>query len=104
MKQKILFVPLFIIATLLVSFQHHGLQAAQKKLASNTTIPILKVNINKASAQEIADVLVGVGLNKAKTIIEYRSKNGSFKQPDDLLKIKGIGPATLKKNRDKLIL
>ncbi len=55
------------------------------------------VNINKASAEQIADALNGIGMAKAQAIVEYRKKNGKFKQPSDITKVKGIGPATFAK-------
>jgi competence protein ComEA len=55
------------------------------------------VNINKASAQEIADALKGIGMAKAQAIVEYRKKNGKFKKPEDVIKVKGVGPATFAK-------
>ncbi|MDJ0654815.1 MAG: helix-hairpin-helix domain-containing protein [Xanthomonadales bacterium] len=57
------------------------------------------VNINKASAQQIAESLDGVGLSKAQAIVEYRNRNGSFKHPDELVNVKGIGLSTLDRNR-----
>ena len=55
------------------------------------------VNINKASAKQIADALKGIGMAKAQAIVEYRKKNGKFKKPGDIVKVKGIGPATFAK-------
>ncbi len=54
------------------------------------------LNVNKASAREF-EKLPGLGPTKAKAITEYRKKNGPFKTSADLLKVKGIGEATLKK-------
>ncbi len=48
--------------------------------------------------------MTGVGINKANVIVEYREKMGEFKTLEDILQVKGIGPATLKKNRHKLRL
>lgn len=56
------------------------------------------VNINKASAAELADSLNGVGMKKAEAIIKYRKTHGSFKKPADLAKVKGIGEKTVEKN------
>ncbi len=55
-------------------------------------------DINTASATEIEKNLDGIGPVKAKSIVKHRGKNGKFKSTDDLLKVDGIGPATVKKN------
>ena len=62
------------------------------------------VNINTASAEEIADGLDGVGLNKAEAIISYRDQHGPFQHPDELVNVKGIGLSTVDKNRDNIML
>ncbi len=62
------------------------------------------VNINQADELGLSAALIGVGPAKAKAIIEYRKQNGAFKRIDDLVLVKGIGPATLEKNRDRLRL
>ena len=56
------------------------------------------VNINTATQADL-ETLNGIGPAKAKAIVEYRKKNGAFKSPDELEKVKGIGPAILKKVR-----
>lgn len=48
-----------------------------------------KVNINTATEAEL-DTLPGVGKETAKTIIEFRNKNGDFKDIKDIMKIPGI--------------
>lgn len=61
-----------------------------------------KVNLNTADAATLARDLLGIGQVKAQAIVEYRTVNGAFASVDDLLEVKGIGAATLEKNRDKL--
>ncbi len=63
-----------------------------------------KVNINKANAETIAEVLNGVGKKKADAIIAYRKQHGSFKSINELLEVKGIGESTLQKNKGKIVL
>ena len=58
-----------------------------------------EVNINTADAETIAAELNGVGLSKAKAIVEYRTKHGPFRSVDDLSLVKGIGERTVDKNR-----
>lgn len=62
------------------------------------------VNINQASAAELADLLSGVGEKKAQAIVDYRSENGDFSNTDDLVNVKGIGPALVEKNRSRIQL
>ena len=57
------------------------------------------VNINTADAGTIAAELNGVGLAKAKAIVEYRKKHGPFRSADDLSLVKGIGDRTVEINR-----
>lgn len=61
-----------------------------------------RVDINAANAAELATAMVGIGQSKAEAIVEYREENGPFKSVDDLVLVKGIGPATIAKNRDKV--
>ena len=57
------------------------------------------VNVNSADAESIAAELKGVGLAKAKAIVEYRKKHGPFRSAEDLTLVKGIGERTLELNK-----
>ena len=72
--------------------------------ASSTKKDNTPININQASELDLAVALLGIGPAKAKAIIEYRKQNGAFKRVEDLMLVKGIGNATLEKNRDRLRL
>lgn len=54
----------------------------------------ISININTATAIEL-EQLAGVGPSTAKAIIAFREKNGAFKTVEDLLNVRGIGPAKL---------
>jgi comEA protein len=58
----------------------------------------LMVNINKSSKEELKN-LKGIGDTRAQDILDYRKKNGDFKSVDELEKVKGIGPGTMKQIR-----
>jgi competence protein ComEA len=60
------------------------------------------LDINTATEAQLADVMDGVGKVKAEAIVQDRDKNGKFKSVDDLERVKGIGKATIEKNRDKI--
>ena len=52
-----------------------------------------KVNINSADASQLA-LLPRVGPSVAQRILEFRKENGPFKNPDDLMLVRGIGEKT----------
>ncbi len=64
-------------------------------------VAIAAVNINTATKEELTS-LKGIGEKRAQDIIDYRTKNGPFKSVDDLQKVPGIGPGTMKQIRSEL--
>lgn len=62
------------------------------------------VNVNTASAEEISESLKGIGLSKARLIVDYREANGSFLHVDELVNVKGIGVKTIDNNRGMILL
>lgn len=62
------------------------------------------VDINSADAKTLARELDGIGLARAQAIVEYREKNGPFKDAADLSKVKGIGMKVVEANRDNIRL
>ncbi|MCW8889875.1 MAG: helix-hairpin-helix domain-containing protein [Sedimenticola sp.] len=63
-----------------------------------------QVNINSATAEEIATELKGVGESKAAAIVAYRLEHGLFKTADDLVMVKGIGQKTVEANRENILI
>lgn len=59
------------------------------------------VDINTAPASRLTD-LPGIGPGKAQAIIAYREAKGSFKKPEDLKKVKGIGEKTYDRLKSKI--
>lgn len=80
-------------------------QAAPDNAVTQTTeeAPVGLVNINTASASEL-DTLPGIGPSYAKAIIDYRTKNGPFIRLEDIQQVKGIGPKTFEKLKNKITL
>lgn len=63
----------------------------------------IKVNINSADETELMS-LPGIGQAKAKSIIEYRKKNGSFETIDDLMNISGIKEVLFAQIKDLVVV
>jgi competence protein ComEA len=59
--------------------------------------------MNTAGLMEI-EALPYLGIERAKDIIEYRDKNGPFKDLEELTNISGIGPKTLEKLKPLITL
>lgn len=76
-----------------------SLAVAQTGLAEDLTI-----DINTASAEQLAEALNGVGPAKSEAIVTYREQNGEFEHIDELVNVRGIGLRTVDKNRDLIEL
>ena len=58
-----------------------------------------KIDINRAEPW-LLQALPGIGEAKAQAIVAYRHEHGPFRTTEDLVKVSGIGPATLERIRD----
>ena len=63
----------------------------------------VKVNINTATVEELK-TLKGIGEKKAEAIIEYRKQNGSFKNKEELMKVRGIGKKLYEPFQERVIV
>ena len=89
---------LFEAATLAMRREEHDsstTEAIQSLLSGGV------VNINTAS-KEALETLPRIGPAMADRIIAYRSSEGPFGSVDELVAVKGIGPKTLEKLRDRV--
>ena len=59
------------------------------------------ININTADLNTLQSI-PGIGIAKAKAIIDYRSVNGNFQSIEDLTKISGISAKLLEQIREML--
>ncbi|MEY2923846.1 MAG: hypothetical protein RLZZ337_386 [Bacteroidota bacterium] len=74
-------------------YQHDVAQDKLKTSLDNTVLFAVNkvgVNVNTAS-KHLLQYVSGLGPKLAKNIVEHRSKNGPFRQREELLKIKGLG-------------
>lgn len=63
-----------------------------------------RVDINTANADQMANILVGIGPSKAQAIVNYRQEFGRFEDVEELINVRGIGLRTVDQNRDRLSL
>ena len=89
------------IVAVLLAFSPLGLAVEAQP---DSTQQIQMLDINSADAAAIAAALDGVGLTKAREIVAYREMFGSFHSLEELADVKGIGVATVEKNRQRIIV
>jgi len=59
------------------------------------------ININTADEAQLVQI-TGIGQTRARSIIEYRQKNGRFNRIEDIQKVSGIGEASFDKMKDMI--
>ena len=87
-----------------LSVNSYAAKAEPAPTASAAVVLAAPVNLNSADVETLTRELKGIGKTKAKAIVEYREAHGPFGSVDELLEVKGIGAATLEKNRANLSL
>ncbi len=92
-------------SALMMSVTPAQAQTTQPTAAQQAAVTVQnQVNINTADAETLALALDGVGMAKAQDIIAHREQHGSFKTVDDLQNVRGIGKATLERNRERIVV
>jgi competence protein ComEA len=74
-------------------------EAVTDVAAGAADVPAGPVDLNTATLEQL-DALPGIGPSTAKAIIDERQRRGGFRSVDDLLDVRGIGPAKLDAIRD----
>jgi len=75
-----------------------------EEVPSEVTEAKTRVDINTADAATLALALDGIGMAKAEEIVAHREQHGVFTSVEQLADVKGIGAATIARNRDKIIV
>lgn len=76
-------------------------QSANKSSNTAENSGKILININTAGEAELVQI-TGIGQTRARSIIEYRQKNGPFNKIEDIQKVSGIGAASFAKMKDMI--
>ncbi len=68
-----------------------------------STSALAAIDLNTATQSEL-ETIKGIGPAKAKDIVEYRQKNGAFKNLAALAAVKGFGKASIAKFKNELVV
>ena len=63
-----------------------------------------RLNINQATAKQIAEAIKGIGIATARSIVKRREVKGPYQSLDELAEVSGVGKSTIDKHRDLLTL
>jgi competence ComEA-like helix-hairpin-helix protein len=91
-------------AVIIIGFSLLEMASSQTKPSTkspNLSRILAKIDLNKATAEELGK-FPGLNAELGKAIVEYRSKSGPFKTPEDLLKVKGMTKEILNKIKPKV--
>ncbi|NDV89763.1 competence protein [Alteromonas sp. 345S023] len=70
---------------------------------NSTSAVASQIDLNTATVTELQR-LPGVGISKAKAIVEYRDTKGPFVEVAELTEVKGIGDKMLRKIEDRVFV
>jgi len=94
MRALIMFLAVFAMAAIPAAAQQATAEKPAKPAAAApvkpSAAPAAIVNLNTATQAQL-ESLPGLGPKVAERILEYREKNGKFKNVEDLMNVKGIG-------------
>ncbi|HEX9400240.1 MAG TPA: helix-hairpin-helix domain-containing protein [Anaeromyxobacter sp.] len=80
-----------------------ALLAAAPALAAKKGLPSgERMDLNRATVAELMR-LPGLGEKKAQAIVAFRQKQ-PFRRPEDVMKVKGLGPAWFQKVKGNLVV
>ncbi len=80
-----------------------ALVAATPALAAKRSLPQgEKLDLNRATVSELMR-LPGLGEKKAQAIVAHRQK-APFRRPEEVMKVKGLGPAWFQKVKGNLVV
>jgi competence ComEA-like helix-hairpin-helix protein len=82
-------------AQLLLSPTLDPLAEPLSQMGSEAGLSSQRVDVNRASVAELTK-LPGIGPRLAERIVRYRLQHGPFRSPEELLRVRGIGSATLR--------
>ena len=88
-----------------MNFLKHAFAALVLAFAfTGAAVAAERINLNTADVATLDRIMDGVGPAKAAAIVEHRRVNGPFRSVDQLVNVKGIGMATLERNRDRVMV
>lgn len=87
----------------LTAIRPHAVFSGRPRAATRTPVTASRVRINTAGAEELM-TLPGIGPHLAAAIVEDRAQRGPFRAAQDLTRVRGIGPGTLRRLEGRILV
>lgn len=98
MKDRVYLI--FTVAVTALSMTMYFFNAKVESTTKEFDTPVKEekvyINLNSATLEELMKI-PGIGEKKANDILEFKRKNGAFKNPEELMEISGIKENTFNK-------
>jgi len=93
------FAELLLVGLILLLLGGRFVGGEDRAMPAEASDVTLRLDLNRASWHELV-CLPGIGEIRAREIVRDRSERGPFAGPEDLDRVKGIGPVTIRKVRE----
>jgi len=87
-----------VLSFLILALGITGFTLANEKWVKPAQPPEVMVDHNHDGYSRLT-VLPGIGPSRAKAIVDFRRRHGSYHTPEDLIKVPGIGPGVVDRIR-----
>jgi competence protein ComEA len=87
----------------LAAIRPYAVFSGRPRVAPGGSRPASRVRVNTASVDELI-TLPGIGPHLAAAIIEDRARRGPFRTVQDLARVAGIGPTTLRRLEGRILV
>jgi competence protein ComEA len=89
--------------TVLDAVRRHVRFSGRPRAAPAAPAGPVRVAVNRATAEELT-TLPGIGPHLASAIVADRARHGPYRRAEDLLRVRGIGPAVLARLKSRILV
>lgn len=89
--------------TVIAAIRTHAAFSGRPRAAQVRPAKPGRIAVNRATAEELTS-LPGIGPHLAAAIIADRAQHGPYRTPEDLLRVRGIGPVVLERLKSRILV
>jgi competence ComEA-like helix-hairpin-helix protein len=89
--------------TVVDAIRPHATFSGRPRAARARPAKPARIAVNRATAEELTS-LPGIGPHLAAAIVADRAQHGPYRKPEDLLRVRGIGPVVLERLKSRILV